>query len=58
MGIFQQINGFYLHDFSSYYNLGFKQIIILCRKEKRERELGVDNFYYLWLNDLNWEIKN
>ena len=37
MGIFQQINVFYLHDFSSYYNLGFKQIIILYRKEKERK---------------------
>lgn len=37
MGIFQQINVFYLHDFSSYYNLGFKQIIILYRKEKEKK---------------------
>lgn len=37
MGIFQQINVFYLHDFSLYYNLGFKQIIILYRKEKEKK---------------------
>lgn len=37
MGIFQQINVFYLHDFSSYDNLGFKRIIILYRKEKEHK---------------------
>jgi hypothetical protein len=36
MDIFQQINIFYLHDFSSYYSLGFKWIMILCRKGKKK----------------------
>lgn len=38
MDIFQQINIFYLHDFSSYYSLGFKWIMILHRKKKKEKE--------------------
>lgn len=37
MGIFQQINVLYLHDFSSYYNLGFKRIVILYRKERDKK---------------------
>lgn len=38
MDIFQQINIFYLHDFSSYYSLGFKWIMILYRKKKEDKK--------------------